>query len=96
MDCIKKEKAIVNTNTIGYVPQQAWIQNKTLRDNILFGKNFNNSYYNKTIEACEIVDDLKLLNAGDMTEIGEKVKIKKKNYIFFYILNKIVKIFLGY
>lgn len=73
MDCINKKKAIVNTKLIGYVPQQAWIQNKTLRDNILFDKSFDHIYYNKTIKACALIDDLKLLSAGDMTEIGEKV-----------------------
>jgi ATP-binding cassette subfamily C (CFTR/MRP) protein 1 len=32
---------------VSYVPQQAWIQNTTLRDNITFGKRFNPELYNK-------------------------------------------------
>ncbi len=32
---------------VSYVPQQAWIQNTTLRDNITFGKRFNAELYNK-------------------------------------------------
>ncbi len=32
---------------VGYVPQQAWIQNATLKNNILFGKSFNKDYYRK-------------------------------------------------
>lgn len=59
--------------SVAYVEQQAWIQNATLRDNVLFGKSFNESTYDRVIEACALTDDLKLFEGGDMTEIGEKV-----------------------
>ncbi|XP_078611217.1 multidrug resistance-associated protein 1-like [Branchiostoma floridae x Branchiostoma japonicum] len=55
-----------------YVPQQAWIQNATLRDNILFGSPLNQSRYNEVLEACALGPDLEMLPAGDNTEIGEK------------------------
>ena len=58
---------------IAYVPQEAWIQNMTLRDNILFGKEFNPSKYWKVIENCALKTDLEILDGGDKTEIGEKV-----------------------
>lgn len=61
--------------TIAYVAQQAWIQNATLRDNILFGKPFDPVRYDKVIDACALRPDLEILPAGDKTEIGEKVKI---------------------
>jgi ABC-type multidrug transport system fused ATPase/permease subunit len=67
---------VVFANSIGYAPQTAWIQNKTLRDNILFGKQFDDEYYKKTLKACALLDDLALLPARDMTEIGEKVSIR--------------------
>lgn len=44
----------------------------SLRDNILFGKNFETSWYEKVIEACELKTDLELLPAGDKTAIGDK------------------------
>ncbi|XP_011882151.1 PREDICTED: multidrug resistance-associated protein 1 isoform X4 [Vollenhovia emeryi] len=63
----------VNTKgSIAYVSQQAWIQNATLQDNVLFGKAFNKSIYNRVIEACALTPDFKMLPAGDQTEIGEK------------------------
>lgn len=63
----------VNTKgSIAYVSQQAWIQNATLQDNILFGKALNKSVYNSVIEACALTPDFKMLPAGDQTEIGEK------------------------
>jgi ATP-binding cassette, subfamily C (CFTR/MRP), member 1 len=57
---------------VAYVPQQAWIQNATLKDNILFGKAFDKQYYEKVIEACALTQDLEMLPGGDQTEIGEK------------------------
>ncbi|XP_019701146.1 multidrug resistance-associated protein 1 isoform X1 [Harpegnathos saltator] len=63
----------VNTKgSIAYVSQQPWIQNATLQDNVLFGKALNKSVYNRVIEACALSPDLKILPAGDQTEIGEK------------------------
>ena len=56
-----------------YVPQQAWIQNATLRDNILFGKNLDDIKYLKVLEACALGPDLEILPGRDETEIGEKV-----------------------
>lgn len=58
--------------TVAYVSQQAWIQNATLKDNILFGQPFNTELYEKVIEACALKPDLEILPGGDMTEIGEK------------------------
>jgi ABC-type multidrug transport system fused ATPase/permease subunit len=55
-----------------YVPQQAWIQNATLRNNILFSLPYNEIKYNKILEACSLVHDLRIMPAGDSTEIGEK------------------------
>ena len=60
------------------MPQQAWIQNLTLRDNILFSKPYNERLYNEVLEACELKPDLKILPGGDMTEIGEKVSNPEK------------------
>ncbi|XP_044597659.1 multidrug resistance-associated protein 1 isoform X3 [Cotesia glomerata] len=63
----------VNTKgSIAYVAQQAWIQNATLQDNILFGKSLDKALYAKVIDACALGLDIKMLPAGDQTEIGEK------------------------
>ncbi|XP_064537335.1 multidrug resistance-associated protein 1 isoform X4 [Drosophila montana] len=69
------EKISGTVNTVGkmaYVPQQAWIQNATVRDNILFGKPYDRKRYNKVIDACALRTDIEILSAGDLTEIGEK------------------------
>ena len=59
---------------IAYVPQQAWMMNATLKDNILFGKELDQSRYEKIIDASALKTDLEILPGGDQTEIGEKVK----------------------
>ncbi|GFO42105.1 multidrug resistance-associated protein 1 [Plakobranchus ocellatus] len=58
--------------TVAYVPQQAWIQNDTLRNNILFGRPMDFALYMKCLEGCALQPDLDILPAGDQTEIGEK------------------------
>ncbi|GAA5837596.1 hypothetical protein JCM11251_002021 [Rhodosporidiobolus azoricus] len=55
-----------------FVPQQAWLQNATVRDNITFGLPFREERYKAVVEACSLEGDLKLLEDGDQTEIGEK------------------------
>ncbi|KAK2714882.1 hypothetical protein QYM36_009173, partial [Artemia franciscana] len=58
--------------SIAYVPQQAWIQNAILRQNIIFGGVEEESRYNQVIDSCALRPDFDILPAGDNTEIGEK------------------------
>lgn len=68
----KRSGHVNSVGSVAYVAQQAWIQNATLRDNILFGKTFDKDLYEKVVEACALNADLAMLPAGDQTEIGEK------------------------
>uniref|UniRef100_A0A3P8UPJ9 ATP binding cassette subfamily C member 3 n=1 Tax=Cynoglossus semilaevis TaxID=244447 RepID=A0A3P8UPJ9_CYNSE len=68
----KLEGEVSIRGSVAYVPQQAWIQNATLRDNILFGKAYNEQKYACVLEACALTPDLEVLAGGDLTEIGEK------------------------
>ena len=54
------------------MPQQAWIQNMSLKDNILFGHDFSQSKYKEVIDCCCLLADLEILDNGDGTEIGER------------------------
>ncbi len=70
---MEKESGVVKVNgKVAYVPQQAWMLNATLEDNILFGKDKEKERYSKVIEACSLRSDLDILPGGDQTEIGEK------------------------
>ena len=68
----KEESNIIVNGSISYVPQEAWIQNDTLRNNILFYLPFEAHRYQHILEICELQPDLEALIGGDMTEIGEK------------------------
>ncbi|KAI1302552.1 hypothetical protein EDD11_005598 [Mortierella claussenii] len=57
---------------VAYVSQQAWLQNASIRDNILFGSKYEEERYNEVIEVCALKRDLEILEDGDETEIGEK------------------------
>ena len=55
-----------------FVSQQVWLQNSTLRENILFGLPFDKALYERVISACDLNKDILILPAGHDTEIGEK------------------------
>ncbi|KAI5122627.1 hypothetical protein M0805_008716 [Coniferiporia weirii] len=55
-----------------YVPQVAWLQNATIQENILFNLPYVEERYRKTLEVCALVSDLKILEDGDQSEIGER------------------------
>lgn len=58
--------------TVSYAPQQPWILNMTVRENILFGQPFDRLRYARVLHACALLPDLRLMPAGDLTEIGDK------------------------
>ncbi|KAI4736070.1 ABC multidrug transporter-like protein [Aureobasidium sp. EXF-12298] len=55
-----------------YCPQYAWIQNATVKENITFGKPFDQDWYDEVVDACALRPDLDMLPNGDLTEIGER------------------------
>ncbi|XP_021964848.1 multidrug resistance-associated protein 1 isoform X1 [Folsomia candida] len=70
---LKKHKGSVNIDgSVSYVAQTAWIQNASLRENVLFKDGFQEGKYKSVIDACALGPDLELLENGDQTEIGEK------------------------
>ncbi|XP_038906745.1 ABC transporter C family member 9-like isoform X2 [Benincasa hispida] len=60
------------SGTKAYVPQSPWILSGNIKENILFGNEYEGTKYNKTIDACALTKDLELFPSGDLTEIGER------------------------
>ncbi|GMR50270.1 hypothetical protein PMAYCL1PPCAC_20465, partial [Pristionchus mayeri] len=56
---------------IAYVPQEAWLINGTVRDNVLFGRKFDEQLYHQVTTACELTADFVILPHGDATLVGE-------------------------
>ncbi|KAJ2082698.1 hypothetical protein H4R24_001366 [Coemansia sp. RSA 988] len=71
-DMIKCSGSVSICGNIAYVPQQPWILNATLRENILFGNDYDQEFYYKIISACALQQDIDALPAGDLTEVGER------------------------
>ncbi|KAJ8001994.1 hypothetical protein DPEC_G00175190 [Dallia pectoralis] len=55
----------------GLATQEPWIQHASVRDNILFGRDYDSGFYQAVVEACALTDDLNILPNGDRTEVGE-------------------------
>ncbi|CAI7614693.1 unnamed protein product [Penicillium viridicatum] len=55
-----------------FCSQDVWIQNATVRDNVLFGKEMEVEWYHQVIDACNLRVDLNTFPNGDLTEIGER------------------------
>ena len=58
--------------SVAFVPQIPWMQNETLKNNILFGAQEDPHRYRDVLRACALESDIKILPTGDQTEIGEK------------------------
>ena len=57
--------------SIAYVSQEAWIQYKTIKENILFGKALEATLYRKVIQSCALEEDFWIIPEGDETMIVE-------------------------
>ncbi|TRY75677.1 hypothetical protein TCAL_11607 [Tigriopus californicus] len=55
---------------MSFVPNQPWIQNDSLKSNILFGRPFKEDQYHAVLEVCHLKQDLELLPQGDETDLG--------------------------
>ncbi|KAJ7170194.1 pleiotropic drug resistance ABC transporter [Mycena filopes] len=75
LHCVEGEVLLDKSqHQIAYCAQNPWLEHATIRDNIIFGSayGFDESRYQAVIEACALVRDLEVFDAGDMTEIGER------------------------
>ncbi|KAG6713738.1 hypothetical protein I3843_05G153700 [Carya illinoinensis] len=55
-----------------YVPQSAWIQTGTIRENVLFGREMRQAFYEDVLEACALNQDIKMWLGGDLSVVGER------------------------
>jgi len=53
-----------------FAPQEPWIFAGTLRSNILFGLDMNESLYDSVLEACALKPDLASFPSGDLTDVA--------------------------
>ncbi|KII85509.1 hypothetical protein PLICRDRAFT_145262 [Plicaturopsis crispa FD-325 SS-3] len=68
----RKSGHVVFGGSVAYVPQNPWIRNATLRENVTFGQDDDDDRFRDVIHACSLEHDLEMLPHGEETEIGEK------------------------
>ncbi|CAG7835020.1 unnamed protein product, partial [Allacma fusca] len=68
---ISKGKCVVTGRT-SYAAQEPWIFAGNIRQNILFGREFNSSRYSSVVEASALEEDFKQLAYGENTIVGER------------------------
>ncbi|KAL4483214.1 hypothetical protein ABPG74_019240 [Tetrahymena malaccensis] len=67
---------IINNSTfylegrVAYVAQNHWLQNKSIRDNILFGEEYSQKWYETCLKVCELKEDLQAFKEGDQKLVG--------------------------
>ncbi|ETV96882.1 hypothetical protein H310_10158 [Aphanomyces invadans] len=68
----KYDGTVFVSGRVAYFTQQSWIQNASIRDNILFGRPYDRVRYQTVLNACGLTKDIASFAAKDRTEIGLK------------------------
>ncbi|KAI7996095.1 ABC transporter C family member 5 [Camellia lanceoleosa] len=73
-----------------FVPQKAWIQTGTVRENVLFGNKMNEALYEDVLEGCALNQDIEMWVDGDLCVVergmnlsgGQKQRIQLARAIY--------------
>ncbi|KAJ2635117.1 Canalicular multispecific organic anion transporter 1 [Coemansia sp. RSA 1286] len=55
---------------LAYSAQRPYIMSDTIKENILFGREFDEGWYQKVVWACALDEDINCLSQGDQTLVG--------------------------
>lgn len=70
-ETIKEAGEVTRPGDVAFSSQTPWLQNATIKNNILFNSEYEEIRYKRVIEACCLPVDLAELSDGDETEVGE-------------------------
>lgn len=60
------------TNTVAYCAQNPWLIGASIRENIVFGSQWDAARYEAVVHACALRRDFEIFELGDATAVGEK------------------------
>lgn len=69
---MRKTSGTVEVNGDLLMSGYPWIQNATVRDNIIFGSPYDKERFKEVVHVCSLQADIDMLPGGEMTEIGER------------------------
>lgn len=58
--------------TLSYASQEAWVFAATVRQNILFGSEYDKKRYQDVVKACALEKDFEQFPEGDLTIVGDR------------------------
>lgn len=68
----KGDPRVTINGTVAYASQVPWIMNDTIKNNILFGRDYDEKRYREAIKYASLEPDLELFANGDLTVIGKR------------------------
>ncbi|XP_030369165.1 probable multidrug resistance-associated protein lethal(2)03659 [Scaptodrosophila lebanonensis] len=57
---------------LSYAPQEPWLNCCTVRENIVFMERYDEQRYRRVLRVCQLEKDIKQLQQGDATIVGER------------------------
>jgi len=79
---MKKKKNL----KIGYVSQEVFILNNTIKENILFGKKMNKELYLNILKITDLEKDLLSFKLKDLTKIRKWINYFRRTKVFKFLL----------
>nr|XP_036588424.1 ABC multidrug transporter [Colletotrichum truncatum]KAF6799797.1 ABC multidrug transporter [Colletotrichum truncatum] len=70
-ETIKESGSITRPKDVAFASQTAWLQNDTIKENILFNSSYEKIRYDNVINACCLPVDLREMDKGEQTVVGE-------------------------
>jgi len=64
--------SVTLNGSLSYGAQDPWLQNMSFRENILFGQVLDEVWYEKVLDACELLKDVESMPDGHDTNVGER------------------------
>jgi ABC-type multidrug transport system fused ATPase/permease subunit len=71
-ELVPKAGTVRSAKTLGYVQQKSFIISDTIKNNVLFGREWNAERFQEAMEASEFITDLEQLVDGIQTLVGER------------------------
>ncbi|XP_032957049.1 multidrug resistance-associated protein 6 [Rhinolophus ferrumequinum] len=68
----KVEGSVSVKGPVAYVPQEAWVQNTSVVENVCFRQELDSPWLDRVLEACALWPDVGSFPAGIRTQIGEQ------------------------
>lgn len=69
---IPDRKVALLSPVVGYCSQTPWLQNCSIRDNIIGPKSFDELFYQGTLRTCALDIDIASMPHHDLTEVGSR------------------------